>query len=154
MSALAKSIRTLKIKFCKTVTTVSCNRIASNVNNGTNWKFSDTCFVENLKSTDFCMPWWLVTGWQASMCLVCRAVPRIFCLWGQTPSAGANFTNLHRDLPYTDRVSSQTRTMLEKKKSFPGGGNCPPTLPPAMYGPILAYIPVTVVMQRLRVVYH
>ena len=37
-----------------------------------------------------------------------RAVPRIFCLWGQTPSAGANSTNLHRDLPYTDRVSSQT----------------------------------------------
>ena len=37
-----------------------------------------------------------------------RAVPRIFCLRGQTPSAGANSTNLHRDLPYTDRVSSQT----------------------------------------------
>ena len=37
-----------------------------------------------------------------------RAVPRIFCLRGQTPSAGANSTNLYRDLPYTDRVSSQT----------------------------------------------
>ena len=35
-----------------------------------------------------------------------RAVPRIFCLPGQTPSAGAHSTNLHRDL--TDRVSSQT----------------------------------------------
>ena len=51
-----------EIESCKPVTTVSCNRIASNVNKGTNWKFNDTCLVENLKSTDFCMTWWLVTG--------------------------------------------------------------------------------------------
>ena len=31
-----------------------------------------------------------------------RAVPRVFL------SSEANSTNLHRDLPYTDRVSSQT----------------------------------------------
>ena len=31
-----------------------------------------------------------------------RAVPRIFCLWGQTPHIP------HRGLPYTDRVSSWT----------------------------------------------
>ena len=29
-----------------------------------------------------------------------RAVPRIFCLWGQTPHTP------HRGLPYVDRVSS------------------------------------------------
>ena len=57
-----------------------------------------------------------------------RAVPRIFL------SAGANSTNPHRDLPYTDRVSSQT--LCQKKKiSFPGGGNCPPS--PPMYGPVI-----------------
>ena len=52
----------------------------------------------------------------------CRAVPRIFCLWGQTPHTP------HRGLPYADRVSSWTLILfsllhrklplrrLEKKK--------------------------------------
>ena len=51
-------------------------------------------------------------------------------------SAGANSTNLHRDLPYTDRVSSQT--LCQKKKLvFLAGATAPPPTPcpPAMYGP-------------------
>ena len=67
-------------------------------------------------------------------CWVChniskiRAVPSILCLRGQTLSVGANSANLHRDLPYTDRVSSQT--LCEKKEiGFPGGGNCPEPAP-------------------------
>ena len=39
-------------------------------------------------------------------------------------SAGANSTNLLRDLPYTDRVSGQTLA-----------GATAPLPPPAMYGP-------------------
>ena len=54
-----------------------------------------------------------------------RAVPRIFCLWGQTPHTP------HRGLPYADRVSSWTLILfsllhrklplrrLEKKKNTP-----------------------------------
>ena len=44
-------------------------------------------------------------------------------------SAGANSTNLHRDLPYTDRVSSQTLCQ-KKKKVFLAGATTHPSVPP------------------------
>ena len=43
-------------------------------------------------------------------------------------SAGANSANLHRDLPYTDRVSSQT--LCQKKKLVFLGGSTVPPCPP------------------------
>ena len=46
-------------------------------------------------------------------------------LRGQTPQT---FTGI-------SRIQTGSNTMLEKKISFPGGGNCPPPCPPAMYGP-------------------
>ena len=52
-----------------------------------------------------------------------RAVPRIFCLWGQT--VGANRI----------QTGFLVKHYFRKKISFAGGGNCPPCPPPAMYGP-------------------
>ena len=51
-------------------------------------------------------------------------------------SAGANSANLHRDLPYTDRVSSQT--LCQKKKVFLAG---PPPCPPAPLPPCPPSLP-------------
>ena len=51
-----------------------------------------------------------------------RAVTRIFL------SAGANSTNPHRDLPYTDRVSSQTLCQ-KKKNKFSWRWQLPPLAP-------------------------
>ena len=45
---------------------------------------------------------WLKTGLYFKQDTTIRAVPRIFCLWGQTPHTP------HRGLPYADRVSSWT----------------------------------------------
>ena len=57
-----------------------------------------------------------------------RAVPRIFCLRGQTPQT---FTGISR---------IQTGFLVKhyvRKKSFPGGDNCPPPpAPTAMHGPV------------------
>ena len=54
------------------------------------------------------------------------AVPRIFCLQGQTPQT---FTGISRI-----QTGFLVGRFVFTPISFPGGGNCPPC-PPAMYGP-------------------
>ena len=51
-----------------------------------------------------------------------RAIPRIFCQWGQTPQT---FTGIYRI-----QTGFIVKHYVRKEISFPGGGNCPPAPPP------------------------
>ena len=61
-----------------------------------------------------------------------RAVPRIFCLRGQTPQT---FTGISRI-----QTGFLVKHYVRKKNSFPGGGKCPPCPLPLPPLPVSAHI--------------